>query len=171
MIQFKATLLKFDKKGEKTGWTYVEVPEEIIRKIKPGMKKSFRVKGKIDNYALSKVALIPMGEGDFIMPVNGEMRKATKKQKGDEVILKLEEDTAELTISKDLLVCLKDDKAADKFFTGLPKSHQQYYSKWVEGAKTAETKAKRIALCLYAFANKMTYPEMMRYNKERKMHY
>lgn len=168
MIQFKATLLKFGQKGEKTGWTYVEVPEEIIRKIKPGMKKSFRVKGKIDNYSLSKVALIPMGEGDFILPVNGEMRKAIKKQKGDDVVLKLEEDPAELSLSEDLLVCLKDDKAATKYFESLPKSHQQYYSKWIESAKTAETKAKRIAQCLHAFANKMDYGEMMRYNKGKK---
>ncbi len=168
MIQFKATLLKFDKKGEKTGWTYVEIPEELIRKIKPGMKKAFRVKGKLDNYALSKVALIPMGEGDFILPINGEMRKAIKKQKGDVVVLKLEEDTAELTLSEDLMVCLEDDKAAKKYFESLTKSHQQYYSKWIESAKSAETKAKRIAQCLHAFTNKMSYGEMIRYNKEKK---
>ncbi|MDP2386500.1 MAG: YdeI/OmpD-associated family protein [Bacteroidota bacterium] len=168
MIQFKATLLKFDKKCEKTGWTYVEVPEEIIRKLKPGMKKSFRVKGKLDNYTLSKVALIPMGEGDFILPINGEMRKAIKKQKDDVVVLKLEEDTAELTLSEDMLICLKDDKEAKKYFESLPKSHQHYYSKWIESAKTPETKAKRIAQCLHAFANKMDYGEMMRYNREKK---
>src|SRR3989344_2097495 len=132
------------------------------------MKKSFRVKGKLDNYTLSKVALIPMGEGDFILPINGDMRKAIKKQKDDVVVLKLEEDTAELTLSEDMLVCLEEDKAAKKYFESLPKSHQQYYSKWIESAKGAETKAKRIALCLYAFANKMSYGEMMRYNREKK---
>lgn len=167
-IQFKATLLKFSKKGEKTGWTYVEIPGEIISQIKPGTKKSFRVKGKIDNYAISKVALLPMGEGDFIMPINGDMRKAIKKQKDDEVFLKLEEDKEELKLSEDMMACLEDDKAAKKFFESLPKSHQQYYSKWIESAKTEETKAKRIAQCLHAFSNKMTYPEMMRYNKAKK---
>ncbi|HEY1039821.1 MAG TPA: YdeI/OmpD-associated family protein, partial [Bacteroidia bacterium] len=164
----KATLLKFSKKGEKTGWTYVEIPGEIISQIKPGTKKSFRVKGKIDNYAISKVALLPMGEGDFIMPINGDMRKAIKKQKDDEVFLKLEEDKEELKLSEDMMACLEDDKAAKKFFESLPKSHQQYYSKWIESAKTEETKAKRIAQCLHAFSNKMTYPEMMRYNKAKK---
>src|SRR5687767_1276217 len=128
MVQFKATLLKFSKKGEKTGWTYAEIPEDIIAKIKPGMKKSFRVKGKLDNYAISKVALLPMGEGDFIMPINGEMRKALKKQNGDEVVFKLEEDKSELQLSADMMLCLKDDKDAKKFFESLPKSHQQYYS-------------------------------------------
>jgi len=29
MVSFKALLLKFDKKGEKTGWTYFEIPAHI----------------------------------------------------------------------------------------------------------------------------------------------
>ena len=44
MIQFKAIIKKFNEQGEKTGWSYIEVPEEVASKIKPGYKKSFRVK-------------------------------------------------------------------------------------------------------------------------------
>ena len=40
MIKFSATLLKFREQGEKTGWTYIEVPVEIAQRLKPNNKKS-----------------------------------------------------------------------------------------------------------------------------------
>lgn len=165
MIEFKTTLLKFDKKGEKTGWTYIDIPQELAEKIKSATKKAFRVKGKIDNHAFSSVSLIPMGEGDFIMAINGEMRKAIRKQKDDTVVVKMEEDKAEVQLSADLLACLDDEKRAKNYFNSLPGSHQKYYSRWIESAKTPETKAKRIAQTLEACSKEMSYGEMIRANK------
>lgn len=43
-VQFTTTIHKFDKQGEKTGWTYFEIPADLAQKLKPGNKKSFRVK-------------------------------------------------------------------------------------------------------------------------------
>jgi len=48
MISFHAVLQKFGDKGEKTGWTYIEVPAKMAGFLKENNKKSFRVKGKID---------------------------------------------------------------------------------------------------------------------------
>jgi len=45
MIQFIVTIHRFEKQGEKTGWTYIEIPVDIAEKLKPGSKKSFRVLG------------------------------------------------------------------------------------------------------------------------------
>ena len=39
---------------------------KIANKLNPGVKKSYRVKGKLDDLAIEKTALIPMGKGDFI---------------------------------------------------------------------------------------------------------
>ncbi len=169
MIKFKALLEKFGKKGEKTGWTYFVIRSEQTKKINPGVKTSFRVKGKLDDFPIKGVAIIPMGEGDFIMPVNAAMRKGLKKQKGEKILVQLELDKAELKISSDFLSCLKEEKDAKVFFDKLPKSHQNYYSKWIESAKTPETKAKRIAQSINGFKMKMNYPEMMRYNKANKI--
>lgn len=80
MVQFISDILKFREQGEKTGWTYVEVPAVAIRKLKPGFKKSFRVKGKLDGFTIKGVALLPMGGGRFIMPINAAMRKGTGNQ-------------------------------------------------------------------------------------------
>ncbi|MGZ3933268.1 MAG: YdeI/OmpD-associated family protein [Bacteroidia bacterium] len=170
MIEFTAVLEKFGKKGEKTGWTYITIPEKIAVKIKAGTRTSFRVKGRLDNFSIKAVALIPMGEGDFIMPINAAMRKGIKKQmKGEKVLVKLEEDKAPLELSADFLACLAEDKQAQTFFDTLGKSHQNYYSKWIESAKTEATKAKRIAQALNGFRMKMGYPEMLRYYREHKI--
>ena len=46
MIQFTVTIHRFEKQGEKTGWTYIEIPSDIAQKLKPGNKKSFQGKRK-----------------------------------------------------------------------------------------------------------------------------
>jgi uncharacterized protein YdeI (YjbR/CyaY-like superfamily) len=51
---------------------------------------------------------------------------------------------------------------AMEFFSSLPKSHQNYYSKWIDSAKTLQTKTKRIVVCLTAFSKKQGFGEMMR---------
>lgn len=169
MIKFTALLEKFGKKGEKTGWTYIMIRSEQTEKINPGVKKSFRVKGKLDNFSIKGVSLIPMGEGDFIMAINADMRKGIKKQKGEKITVQLELDKAPLEISSDFLLCLEDDKKAKVFFEKLPKSHQNYYSKWIESAKTDATKAKRIAQAMNGFKMNMNFPEMLRYYKANKI--
>ena len=166
MVGFKTTLQKFNEQGEKTGWTYILVPSKIAQKIKPGNKKSFRVKGKIDDFKIRSVALMPMGDGNFIMAVNAMMRKAIRKNKGAEVTIEIEEDASPLKNSVALLACLKDDPEAASFFKKLAPSHQHYYSKWIESAKTDATKTKRIATCINAFANKLSYGEMMRMHRK-----
>lgn len=167
-VTFKATLHKFDKKGEKTSWTFIDIGEEIISRVKPGYKKSFRIKGRIDDYVFKAVSLLPMGEGDFIMPVNGDVRRKIGKKEGDTVLVEISEDKAPVKLSADLLACLEEDKKASAFFESLPGSHRNYFSKWIESAKTPETKAKRIAQAVTAFQNKQGYAEMMRVNKTRK---
>jgi len=79
VIKFTAVLQKFKDQGEKTGWTYIEIPADIAEQVNPNYKKSFRVKGSIDNYKFTAKSIIPMGEGNFIMPVDATIRKAIKK--------------------------------------------------------------------------------------------
>jgi hypothetical protein len=162
MVQFTTTILQFAEQGEKTGWTYIEIPADIADKLKPGNKKSFRVKGKLDSYPIKKIALLPMGGGKFIMALNAAMRKAIGKKKGAMLNVKIEEDHAAILINKELMLCLTDEPEALKKFNKLPKSHQNYYSKWVESAKTEPTKTRRIAMVVNAMSKGMTFAEMMR---------
>lgn len=167
-IGFDAVLQKFDSMGEKTGWTYIELPIKVTDKLKPGVKKSYRVKGKLDDHHIKAVALVPIGNGAFIIAVNATMRKAIRKTKGQIVSVLLEIDEDELPISPDLLECLQDEPAALKRFTAMPPSHQHYYSKWIESAKTEGTKAKRIAMAVSALVRNLDYGAMLREERDKK---
>jgi hypothetical protein len=166
MITWSTTILKFNKKGEKTGWTFIEIPADIAQQLKPGYKKSFRVKGKLDQHKIKGVALLPMGEGNFIMPLNAALRKGIGKRHGAEIMVSLEEDKSEFILNPDLMACLEEDKQGLDFFNKLPGSHQKYFSKWIETAKTEETLAKRIALTVNAMIKKQTFAEMLRASRK-----
>jgi hypothetical protein len=168
MVAFTTKLLQFEQQGEKTGWTYIEVPADIAQQIKPGNKKSFRVKGKLDSFSIKSVALMPMGGGNFILPVNATMRKGIGKRKGAMVKVQLQEDKAEIPLNAELLECLNDDPEAKAHFNKLTKGHQQYFSKWIESAKTEATKTKRLTQAVTALAKGWGYPEMMRAAKKEK---
>ena len=170
MITFKATMKRFDKQGEKTGWTYIEIPADIAQKLKPQNKKEFKVKGRLDNYPIKRVSLLPMGGGHFIMPINAAMRKAIGKRHGAMVEILLTEDKSEFVFNEDFIQCLKDEPRAFTFFKNLPGSHQRYFSKWIDSAKTDETKAKRIAQAVNALAKSRGYPELMRLLKSERDH-
>ncbi len=166
MLEYATTILQFSKKGEKTGWSYIEVSAAQAQKLKPGCKVSFRVKGQLDHYSLEKVSLLPMGDGSFILPVNGKIRKFLKKGAGDRIKVSLSYDNRAPIISKDLLKCLKDDPEALQYFKGLPRSHQNYFSNWIESAKTRATKTKRIVLAVTGLNKKQGFGEMIRANKD-----
>lgn len=168
MIQFTTVLKKFGEQGEKTGWTYLEVPIDIAQKLKPNNKKSFRVKGKLDDFAIKSVALIPMGGGKFIMAVNAAMRKGIGKRKGAMLKVQLEVDNKKLEMSEELMECLSDEPKALSFFKTLPPSHQHYYSKWIDDAKTGETKTKRIVQAVNALSKNLNFGLMARALKENK---
>src|SRR5690606_25552449 len=137
--------LRFGQMGEKTGWTYIHIPADQAAQLFPGNKKSFRVKGKLDHVPVKQLALLPMGDGHFILPLNAGLRKALKKQKGAELLVQLEKDESRITLNNELISCLEDEPAAFRFFNTLQPSHQLYFSKWIETAKTDSTKTKRIA--------------------------
>lgn len=165
MLRFSTTILKFDKQGEKTGWTYIEISAEQAKKINPGVKVAYRVKGKLDGFVLEKTALIPMGKGGFILPLNGKIRKAIGKKAGDKLKVEMELDKRQIQPSADFMACLKQEPESLTFFKTLPGSHQRYFSKWIDDAKTSPTKAKRIVMALTAFSKKQRFNEMMRANR------
>ena len=162
MVLFTAVIKQFTQHAEKTGWTYIEIPADISDKIKPGNRRVFRVKGKLDNHPVKSVAVMPMKGGGFIMPVNASMRKGTGKRKGATLKVQLEEDTEKLKPPTELLECLADDPAAKSYFDSLTYGHKNYFTKWIESAKTEPTKTKRIAQAIDALSRQMDFGTMLR---------
>lgn len=168
MVAFNTVILKFDKQGEKTGWSYIKVPAAIAVKLKPDNKRSFRVKGLIDDHQLKQVGLIPMGEGDFIIALNATVRKSIRKQKGDRVKVQLEVDHAVIKPPEDLMECLADEPRALEFFKSQPKSHQNYFGNWVREAKTETTRTRRIVQVVNAMAKSQNFGQMLRALKQER---
>jgi Domain of unknown function (DUF1905)/Bacteriocin-protection, YdeI or OmpD-Associated len=163
MVRFSTIIKKFTDQGEKTGWTYIEIPHTIAGQLKPGIKKTFRVKGKLDDYSFRGIALTPMGGGDFIMALNAEIRKNIGKQKGAKLQVVLEaDDKFVIKPPAEFVDCLSDEPAAVIFFNSLAKSHQAYFVKWIDSAKTEPTRIKRIAQTVSALSRSQGFGEMLR---------
>ena len=165
MIRYKAKMKKFGQQGEKTGWTYIELSQDKAQQLLPGNKKSFRVKGKLDELLISKVALLPMGDGSFIMPLKSGVRRQLKKQCGDTLDVALEVDSQAIQPPSDFIECLNDEPKAREHFDSLSRSHQNYFTNYINAAKTDPTKAKRIAESINALAKGWHFGEMMRAKK------
>jgi hypothetical protein len=166
MIRFTAKILQFKEMGEKTGWSYIEVPASHAEKLKPGNKKSFRVKGMLDDHAIRGMALLPMGGGNFIMALKSSLRKTIHKNKGATVRVELEVDNKPVLPPKELLECLSDEPSALEYFKSLPKSHQNYFGTWVRQAKGESTRAARIARVVNAMVKKQDFGTMIRSHQQ-----
>lgn len=162
MIRFKATIQKYGENGEKSGWSYISIPDTLAQQLKPGWKKSFRVKGRLDQLEVSGLALIPVGGGNYILALKSGLRKQLRKEKGAVVVLELEEDKDAYVLNAALMDCLADEPAAMKFFQSLAPSHQVYFSKWIDSARTEGTQVARIARAVSALAKGLGYSEMLR---------
>jgi Domain of unknown function (DUF1905)/Bacteriocin-protection, YdeI or OmpD-Associated len=166
MQEFKAIIKKFGAKGEKTSWTYFEIPADIAELILPNNKKSFRVKGFLDAHPIKQIATIPMGDGEFIIAINASMRKGINRPVGAILDIKLDIDTDAFMPDADLIACLNEDAIAKSVFEGFTAGVQRYYHNWVGTAKTASTKANKIAKILSALNRGMNFSEMLREGKK-----
>lgn len=163
MVDFNTLILQFNEQGEKTGWSYIEVSADLACQLLPNNKRSFRVKGLLDGFAFEGLALIPMGEGNFILPLKADIRKAIHKNAGAMLHVKMEYDKDfKIDIPDDLQECFDFEPEAVDFFYSLPKSHRNYFIKWITDAKTSETRAKRIVNTVNAMLRKWPYNVMLR---------
>ena len=166
MIRFEAEIKKFGAQGEKTGWTYIAIPAALAEQLLPGNRKSFRVKGKMDQLPVSGIALLPMGDGDFIMALNATLRRQLGKGKGARVRLQLSVDHEEIKPPPELIECLQDEPAALENFNNLPRSQRNYFIKWILSARSEPTIARRIAQTVTAMAAGTDFPTMLRAMKK-----
>lgn len=165
-MKLRKEILKFGNKGEKTGWTYIIIEKKESEKLIPKRKKSYRVKLKIDEIeGVFELTTLPMGEGDFIIPLRAELLKKMKKNKGDFISFEIDINTEEYKLNKDFIEFLQTEKKASEFFHTLTRSHQNYFSKWIDSAKTPITKATRIVESVEALSKKLDYAEMIRAKK------
>jgi uncharacterized protein YdeI (YjbR/CyaY-like superfamily) len=85
--------------------------------------------------------------GVFMLPVSAEVREQAGVVAGDAVDVNLAPDTEprDVIVPPDFAEVLDRDAVAKKFFDGLSYSNKRRFVLSVEGAKSAETRQRRIA--------------------------
>ncbi|MBK7810610.1 MAG: DUF1905 domain-containing protein [Saprospiraceae bacterium] len=165
MQKYNLIIQKFGSKAEKSGWTYIEIEEQMAQNINPGIKTTYQVKGKLDQIPIKAMSLLPMGNGNFIIPLNLEMRKKLNKKVGESILVELDLDETGYQLNSDFLEFLKTEPKAHTYFNSLTSSHQKYFSKWIDTAKSSITKADRIAESVTALQRHWSYSQMIRNRK------
>jgi hypothetical protein len=163
MVTFQAEIERFEANGEKTGWSYVFIPQDVADQIKPNNRREMRVRGLIDQTPINGVCLMPVkGEG-FILPLKKSLRKELRKDAGAAITLNLEFDADfKIEMPDDLEVCLADEEELLERFLAMPKSHQNYFINWLNSAKTEPTRTKRLVMIVNAMFNKLNFGAMIR---------
>ncbi len=136
-MRFRTTILQAGKTA-----TGIQIPDEIVAKLGAGKRPPVKVTIKGHTY---RSTVAPMG-GVFMVGVSAENREAAGVAGGDTVQVDIELDSAprEVTVPPDFAKALKRDAKAKKMFDTLSPSNKKWHVTSIEGAKTAETRQRRI---------------------------
>jgi Bacteriocin-protection, YdeI or OmpD-Associated/Domain of unknown function (DUF1905) len=98
------------------------------------------------NGKLARTTLVPAGGGRFRMAINTALRKAAGADRGDlvGVELRLDRESRELPLPRDLEVGLKQHPKAWRAFQALPPGHRRQFIQWFDSAKSAEARGRRL---------------------------
>jgi hypothetical protein len=126
--------------GNTTGF---RIPDEEVAALGGGGRPKVVV--TMQGYEF-RSSIARMG-GEYWLGVSAERRTAAGVRAGDVLELDIALDTAERTVDvpEDLAAALAREPAAKAFFDGLSVSLRTWHVSQAEGAKTAETRARRIA--------------------------
>ena len=136
-MRFRATILTAGKTA-----TGIPVPDEVIASLNAGKRPALSV--TINGYTYRTT--VGFVDGRTMIPLSAENRAGAGVAGGDEVDVEVELDTAprEVSLPADFAAALERDAAAKRTFEGLSNSLKNYHVQQIEGAKTPETRQRRI---------------------------
>jgi hypothetical protein len=137
-MRFRTTILQAGKSA-----TGIRIPDEVMEALGSGKRPAVTVTINGFTYR-STVAVV---SGDCMVGVSAENRAGAGVGGGDVVEVDIELDTAprEVTVPPELAAALDAEPAARRTFEGLSPSNKGWHVSQVEGAKTDETRQRRIA--------------------------
>ncbi len=125
--------------GNNTG---IMVPDDVIAQLDSGKRPPVIV--NVNGYEYRNTVAV-MG-GSYMIGISAAIRKATGLQGGDPIRVELSvaETPREVNVPDDFAVALASDERASAFFARLINSMQRYHVDTINGAKTDETRRRRI---------------------------
>jgi hypothetical protein len=135
---FKTELLKGD--GDTTGFI---IPDKVVEALGQGRKPKVTV---TINGKFSYPNTVAVMGGQYMIGISKERRKLAGVMGGEMIEVSLELDSAPrvMEVPPDLQKALDKDKAAKAYFATLSYSNQRRHIDNINGAKTDETRARRI---------------------------
>lgn len=129
--------------------TAIVVPPDVIERLGGGKRAAVLV--NVNGYEYRNT-IAAMG-GQSMISFSAAVRKETGLKGGDpiHVTLTLATTPREVNVPDDFAAALKRDKAASAFFAKLSNSLQRYHIDLINGAKTAETRQRRIEKAIALF--------------------
>jgi hypothetical protein len=121
--------------------TVVVVPYDLKEAFGSGRPP---VRATVNGYTF-RTTLFTMG-GRALLGLNREVREAATVEPGQEVSVELERDDEPRTVEvpSDLAAALDADPVVRETFDGLSYTHRKEYVRWIEEAKRAETRTRRV---------------------------
>ncbi|MBA2550101.1 MAG: DUF1905 domain-containing protein [Nocardioidaceae bacterium] len=137
-MRFRTTIVQSG-----TNTTGIEVPEDVVAALGSARRLPVRITVGDHSYRSTVAPL----RGHFMVSLSAENRASAGVAGGDEVDVDIELDTEPraVTVPPDLAAALDAEPGARRFFDGLSNSHQQRHVLAIDGAKTDETRQRRIA--------------------------
>lgn len=136
-MRFRTTILQ----GDKTA-TGIRVPDEVVEALGAGKRPKVLV--TIRGYTYRNSVAV-MG-GEYMIGVSAENRAGAEVAGGDEVDVDIELDTAPRVITepRDFASALDAEPEARRTFDGLSYSNKSWHVLQIDGARTDETRQRRI---------------------------
>jgi Bacteriocin-protection, YdeI or OmpD-Associated/Domain of unknown function (DUF1905) len=144
-VSFDAILEK-SATGNATG---IVVPPSVIEQLASGKKPPVQVTLNTYTYRTT----IGVMNGNAMIPVSSEVRKAAGLSAGDKVSVTLLVDATPRSVKAptDFAKALAAEPAAKAFFAALSNSLQRFHIDNINAAKTDETRQKRVAKSVQLF--------------------
>jgi Bacteriocin-protection, YdeI or OmpD-Associated/Domain of unknown function (DUF1905) len=122
----------------------VVLDEERVAAVGEGAKR-FPVVATVNGYTWRTT--VTRMRGEFLLGLSREVREGAGVEAGDtvEVELALDEEPREVDVPEALADALAKDPAARATFNGLAYTHRKEYVRWIDEAKRAETRERRVA--------------------------
>ena len=142
-MRFRTTILQAGKTA-----TGIRVPDEVIEALGSGKRPPVKV--TINGFTYRNAVAVV--DGNYMVGVSAENRAGAGVAGGDVVDVDIELDTAprEVTVPPELAAALDAEPAARRTFDGLSPSNKGWHVQQVTGAKTEETRERRIAKSIEA---------------------
>jgi hypothetical protein len=139
MVQFRTTVALSRKTA-----TGLEVPEAIVTALDAGKRPAVTV--TLNGHYTYRSTIAPM-DNSFWIPLAAEHRTEANLAAGDDVQVDVELDTAprSVDVPDDLVAALAANPQAATMWQSLSYSDQRFHVLQVTGAKTDETRQRRLA--------------------------